>query len=196
MVRASPFYGRRDECPYAHLQEFEENCSLLIIPGMNQNTLRWKLFPFSLTERAKTWYFRTTVRVGGDWIQLKDEFCLFFFPIPKLIPRRIQLLTFEQGDNESLGAAWARFTDLATSGPPHKIAEEMLMQHFIYGLNPESERFLNLAFEGSVMYKTTAEVRIILEMVLNSTPYTDVLYMTDPSEARFKKCSLSGIGHV
>jgi len=117
MVRASPFSGRRDECPYTHLQEFKENCSLLIIPEMNQNTLRWKLFPFSLTKRAKTWYYRTVVRVGGDWIQLKDEFCLFFFPIPKLIPRRIQLLTFEQGDNESLGAVWARFTHLATLGP-------------------------------------------------------------------------------
>ena len=93
--------------PYTHLQEFEENYSLLIIPGMNQNTLRWKLFPFSLTERAKTWYYRTVVRVGGDWIQLNDEFCLFFFPVPKVIPRRIQLLTFEQGDNESLGAVWA-----------------------------------------------------------------------------------------
>ena len=95
MVRASIFSGRRDECPYAHLREFEENCSLLIIPGMNQDTLRWKLFLFSLTERAKTWYYRTAVRVGGDWIQLKDEFCLFFFPIPKVIPRHIQLLTFE-----------------------------------------------------------------------------------------------------
>ena len=86
-----------------------------------------------------------------------------------MIPRRIQLLTFEQGDNESLGAAWARFTHLVTSGPPHKIAEEMLMQHFVYGLNPESEHLLNLTSEGSVMYKTVAEVRTILEKVLNST---------------------------
>ena len=101
MVCASPFSGRRDECPYTHLQEFEENCSLLIIPGMNQNTLWWKLFPFSLTERAKTWYFRTAVRVGGDWIQLKDEFYLFFFPVPKVIPCCRQLLSFEQGDLRS-----------------------------------------------------------------------------------------------
>ena len=63
MVRASTFSGRKDESPYTHLQEFEQNCSLLIIPGMNQDTLRWKLFPFSLTERVKTWYYRTVVRV-------------------------------------------------------------------------------------------------------------------------------------
>ena len=54
------------------------------------------------------------------------------------------------------------------------------MQHFVYGLNPESERFLNLASEGSVMYKTSAEVRTIQEKVLNSTPYTDVF--DDPPE--------------
>ena len=66
MVRAQSFSGRKDECPYAHLQILEENCSLLIIPGMTQHTLRWKLFPFSLTGKARIWYNRTTRRVGGD----------------------------------------------------------------------------------------------------------------------------------
>jgi hypothetical protein len=47
-------------------------------------------------------------RVGGDWIELKDEFCLFFFPITKVMPLPIQLLSFKQGE-ESLGAAWERF---------------------------------------------------------------------------------------
>ncbi|XP_039811825.1 uncharacterized protein LOC120674763 [Panicum virgatum] len=135
MVCAKSFSGRKDECPYTHLREFAENCSLFSIPGMNQNTLRWKLFAFSLKGNAKIWYNWTVVRVGGDWIQLKDEFGLFFFPVSK---------------------------------------EEMLMQHFVYGLNPESEHFLNLASEGSVMYKTVSEAKTVPERVLNSTQYTDV----------------------
>ena len=69
---------------------------------------------------------------------------------------------------------------LATSGPSHNIQEEMLMQHFVYGLNPESEHFLNLVSEGFVMYKTVAEVRTIREKVLNSTQYTKVF--DDPPE--------------
>ena len=85
MVRAQSFSGKKDECPYAHLQIFEENYSLFIIPGMSQNTLRWMLFPFSLTGKAKIWYNRTARRVGGDWIQLKYEFFLFFYPISKVI---------------------------------------------------------------------------------------------------------------
>jgi hypothetical protein len=58
---------------------------------------------------------------------------------------------------------------MANFGPPHSISEEMLMQHFIGGLNPESAHFMNVASEGSVMYKKVAEVRITLEKVLDST---------------------------
>jgi len=54
------------------------------------------------------------------------------------------------------------------------------MQHFVYGLNLESEHFLNLTSEGSVMYKTVSEANTILERVLNSTQYTNVF--DDPPE--------------
>ena len=104
---------------------------------------------------------------------MKDEFCLFLYPISKVIPHRKQLLSFEQGD-ESLGVAWARFMHLVDSGPPQQMPEEILMQHFFYGLKPESAHFMNVASEGSVMYKTVAEVRTLLEKVLNSTNYTGI----------------------
>ena len=60
------------------------------------------------------------------------------------------------------------------------MSEEILMQHFIYGLKPESAHFMNVASEGSVMYKTVAEVRTLLEKVLNSTDYTGIY--DDPPE--------------
>jgi hypothetical protein len=106
---------------------------------------------------AKVWYNRKVGRVGGDWIVLKDEFCVFFFPITKVLLLRIQLLTLKQGE-ESLVAALARFMLMATSEPPHSIPEEMLMQHFVGGLKLESTHFMNVASEGSAMYKTVAEV--------------------------------------
>ena len=63
---------------------------------------------------------------------------------------------------------------LVDSGPPHQMPEEILMQHFFYGLKPESAHFMNVASEGSVMYRTVAEVRTLLEKVLNSTAYTGI----------------------
>ena len=86
---------------------------------------------------------------------------------------------------------------LATSGPPHNIQKEMLMQHFVHGLNVESEHFLNLASERSVMYKTVSEAKTILEKVLNSTQYTEVF--DDPPEPanqpteRQQLCILSAV---
>ena len=97
-------YGDNSLVVMVRTQSFGENCSLLIIPGMTQHTLRWKLFPFSLTREAKIWYNQTARKVGGDWIQLKDEFYLFFYPVSKVVPHRKQLLSFEQGD-ESLRVA-------------------------------------------------------------------------------------------
>ena len=56
MVPAQPFLGHYNENPCHHLLEFEEMCSCLSISGMTQETLKWKLFPFSLIEKAKQWY--------------------------------------------------------------------------------------------------------------------------------------------
>ena len=55
LIREQSFSGEGDENPYSHLQEFEQTCACLCIAGMSDKTLRWNLFPFSLTERAKQW---------------------------------------------------------------------------------------------------------------------------------------------
>ena len=39
MIRKRPFSGEIHEDPYEHLQEFEELCSSLVIPGMTQEIL-------------------------------------------------------------------------------------------------------------------------------------------------------------
>jgi hypothetical protein len=56
MVREQSFSGEKDESPNSHLREFEQLCSCLVIAGMSQDTLKWKLFAFSLMGRAKQWY--------------------------------------------------------------------------------------------------------------------------------------------
>jgi len=53
MVREQTFSRKKDKNPYIHLREFEQLCSCLNISGVNHETLKWKLFPFSLSERAK-----------------------------------------------------------------------------------------------------------------------------------------------
>ena len=59
LIQEQSFSGEGDENPYSHLQEFEQACACLCIVGMSDETLRRKLFPFSLTGRAKHWYSQT-----------------------------------------------------------------------------------------------------------------------------------------
>jgi hypothetical protein len=52
MVHKRLFSGAINDDPFDHLREFKKLCSSLVIPGMTQEVLRWKLFPFSLIRRA------------------------------------------------------------------------------------------------------------------------------------------------
>jgi hypothetical protein len=70
MVWEQSFSGHDNENPYHHLREFEQLCSCLVILGMTLETVKWRLFPFSLIERAKQWYAYTIGNVNGDWERL------------------------------------------------------------------------------------------------------------------------------
>ena len=70
MVRERSFSGLGIEDSYHHLLEFEELCSYLVIPGMSQETLRWKLFPFSLVEKVEQWYTHNVRSANDDWDEL------------------------------------------------------------------------------------------------------------------------------
>jgi hypothetical protein len=53
MIWEQSFSAEGDANLYSHLQEFEQTCTCLRIAGMSNETLRWKLFSFSLTKKAK-----------------------------------------------------------------------------------------------------------------------------------------------
>jgi hypothetical protein len=74
LVRDQPFFGAEDEDPHDHLREFKELYSCLVIPGITQETLRWKMFPFSLTERVEQWYTHNVGNMNGNWGRLRDDF--------------------------------------------------------------------------------------------------------------------------
>ena len=105
MVREQTFSGLDYENPYHHLREFEQLCACLTIAGMSQDTLRWKLFPFSLSENAKHWYTHNVGKTSGDWGELQKSFCIAFFPISRIASLRKEILNFQQEEKESIGAA-------------------------------------------------------------------------------------------
>jgi hypothetical protein len=92
------------------------------------------LFPFSLTGKAKQWYICAIGSTDADWDELKDKFCLVFFPMSRIgsLPRAI--LDFEQNEG-SIGAAWARFSTLIHVGPDFSLPNGMILCLFCLGLD-------------------------------------------------------------
>ena len=95
MVRGESFSSLDRENPYHHMREFEQLCSCLLIQGMTQETVNWKLFLFSLQKRAKQWYIYTVGSVSGSWNDLRDRFCLAFFPVTRITSLRVDVLSFQ-----------------------------------------------------------------------------------------------------
>ena len=66
MVWEQSFFGQEDKNPYTHLWEFEHLYSCLIFSGTTQETIKWKLFPFSLSGREKQLYAHIVGGVHGN----------------------------------------------------------------------------------------------------------------------------------
>jgi hypothetical protein len=62
-------------------------------------------FSFFFNGEAKHWCNRHVGSSQGDWQALCSNFCLQFFPIRKVAKLRLEILSFEQKKNESLGKA-------------------------------------------------------------------------------------------
>jgi hypothetical protein len=102
---------------------------------MTQETLKWILFPFSLTGRAKQWYNLKVRSVEGKWEVLREKFCPTFFSLAQISDLRCEIIIFKQKKGESLGTAWAQFTNILASGFDLGIPEPTCLQQFRLGLN-------------------------------------------------------------
>jgi hypothetical protein len=95
LVRENSFAGTKEESPCIHLRGFEQVCSIIIIEGMTQQTLKRKLFPFSLVGGAKKWYYSSVGSMERSWEKLREKFCLTFFPMSRVVTLRLEMLSFK-----------------------------------------------------------------------------------------------------
>ena len=63
MAQASPICGKLNKDASAHLQQFLEICSTYKVKGVSADTIRLWLFPFSLLEKAKQWFYANRATV-------------------------------------------------------------------------------------------------------------------------------------
>jgi hypothetical protein len=89
-----------------------------------------RLFKLSLTGSARDWIDTLPPNTIGTWDQLAEKFKDRYFLIHKFLERRNEIITFEQGDSDSLYDAWERFKLYLKKCPNHGLDDHTQMQKF------------------------------------------------------------------
>ena len=85
------FAGTPNEVAASHLNTFIELCDMQK-KDVDNYVIKLKLFPFSLRDRAKTWFSSLPRNCIEPWDKCKDAFIAKFFPPAKVISLRNQIM--------------------------------------------------------------------------------------------------------
>ena len=94
------FYRLEFENPFKHVDAFLDICSTVFLNNISDDALCFRLFPFSLKDKAKTG-LDTKTNIN-TWDQLQNEFLKKFFSIGKLTALRCAITNFSQNKNKQL----------------------------------------------------------------------------------------------
>ena len=94
MAQASQFYGLPSEDAKAHLQNFLELCDTVVIKDVAQNSIRLRLFPFSLTRKVKQWFYQNKEAID-TWEKCSAAFLAKFFPMSRTSALRGKISNFQ-----------------------------------------------------------------------------------------------------
>jgi len=93
MVQANQFYGLPSEDANAHLQNFHELCETIVIKDVAPGSVKLCLFPFSLSGKAKQWFYQGKEAVN-TWDKCSATFLAKSFPMSKTNALRGKISNF------------------------------------------------------------------------------------------------------
>jgi hypothetical protein len=144
MVQYGLFSGKPNADANAHLQHFLEVCRIFTIRGVTDDSIRLRLFPFSLLGKAKQWFYvkRDAVNTWDKW---SKAFLAKFFPVGKTNALCARISGFQQQNDETIPEAWERFQEYITVCLHHGMHKWFLIQTFYHGLKRTSCEHLDAA---------------------------------------------------
>nr|XP_027082399.1 uncharacterized protein LOC113704724 [Coffea arabica] len=167
------FHGLPGEEPYKHLQEFDVVCNSMKPPGITEEQIKMRAFPFSLKDSAKDWLYYLPPGSITTWDQLQKKFLEKYFPASKAASLRKEICGIKQYPGESLYEYWERFKRLCSKCPQHQISEQLLIQYFYEGLLFRDRSIIDAASGGALVNKTPQEARELIEgMAENSQQFS------------------------
>ncbi|KAK1678446.1 hypothetical protein QYE76_039294 [Lolium multiflorum] len=156
IVEKTPFCGTEKESVVEHMTELSTLSSLFSDDVKMRTYFVAKFFPFSLKDDAKTWYNSLPPSSIKSPKELLAVFFRKYFPASAQHAALQRVYNFDQGDEEKLPEAWARFCSLIRARPGHDLEKHDLLDIFYSGLTIESRAYLD-SCAGCVFRKRTPD---------------------------------------
>ena len=103
------YHGHYNEDVDKHISRFLEVCDCFKINGVPDDVLKLRLFPFTISDKAREWFDNLEAGSIKSWEELENKLKARFFSDDKLVEARNTFLSFEQQPEENLYTAWERY---------------------------------------------------------------------------------------
>ncbi|XP_070668423.1 uncharacterized protein [Malus domestica] len=143
------FHGLSSDDPNMHIAEFLMGCKNILVRGFSAESIKLRLFPYTLKDQARRWLLTLPSGSITTWAQLSEKFLNKYYPASKTLDMRTQILSFAQKPNEEFHEAWERFKELIRKCPHSGINTTDQMHIFFRGLNMTTKTLVNASCGGS-----------------------------------------------
>ncbi|KAK4259783.1 hypothetical protein QN277_006078 [Acacia crassicarpa] len=123
LVQQSSFSGSELEDPNQHIETLLQICDTIKMNGVPEDALRVRLFPFSLTGKARAWLRSYPTGSLSTWDIITTKFLENFFPSSKYTKLMSDISCFTQGNEESFCEVWERFKELLRKCAQHELQD-------------------------------------------------------------------------
>ncbi|XP_050133206.1 uncharacterized protein LOC126609301 [Malus sylvestris] len=163
------FHGLSSDDPNMHIAEFLMGCKNILVRGFSAESIKLRLFPYTLKDQARRWLLTLPSGSITTWAQLSEKFLNKYYPASKTLDMRTQILSFAQKPNEEFHEAWERFKELIRKCPHSGINTTDQMHIFFRGLNMTTKTLVNASCGGTYKDKNAQEACLLFEKMAEDT---------------------------
>ncbi|GJU98727.1 reverse transcriptase domain-containing protein [Tanacetum coccineum] len=163
MIRENKFDGYLRADPHDHIREFLAICDMFKYGETQSEAVKLMIFPYSLSDKAKTWFNELNEESITSWEQMRKAFINKFFP-PSLFNRLLlEIRNFSQLVCESPTKAWLRLKGMLRKCHGHGLTKGAIIQIFYHGLDEPTQGILDITGGGIFLYKSPNQAFQLLE---------------------------------
>ena len=162
------FHGKRSKDPYRHVDELSQVCEINHLQNVPADTMKMKLFPATLRDRAKDWFLKLQ-KEFTSWTEMEEEFLRKYYSVGKTTFVRKAICEFTQGSSETFHEAWERLRDLTRECPHHGMSNHELTQIFYDELGPQDRYLLDTSSGGTFISKYKDDAMELIKTVVENS---------------------------